>query len=155
MDGVDMLSGYPDVATYSHLSMGGGLASPSEVVYTNAPKYHRQWDEALRAWHTAYSTSNSITVGMVHDVASSPNNLMIGDDPVDMLNSRSAGFTESVPACVAQASGAPSAAPSSEAVGVAPACGAASSSTAPLHSKLRVARTRCGRLFRLHPTQVT
>eukprot|EP00965_Chrysotila_dentata_P060539 2006567-Pleurochrysis_carterae.AAC.1 len=38
-----------------------------KYVVSNADEYCRQW-EALRVFQTAYSTANSITVGMLHDM---------------------------------------------------------------------------------------
>eukprot|EP00965_Chrysotila_dentata_P261614 6214315-Pleurochrysis_carterae.AAC.2 len=77
------------------------------------PTYRARW-EALRAWHTAYRTSNSITVGIMQDGVPEKG-LHIGGCPVMPL--RATAATSSTDA--------------------APAAASAATSTAPLHRKLR------------------
>eukprot|EP00965_Chrysotila_dentata_P033724 1122056-Pleurochrysis_carterae.AAC.1 len=43
------------------------------------PIYRRQWS-SMRAWHTAYSTSDSIAIGMMHAVDAT-DSLQLGGCP--------------------------------------------------------------------------
>eukprot|EP00965_Chrysotila_dentata_P045829 1523240-Pleurochrysis_carterae.AAC.1 len=68
-------------------------------VTSNADETHRQW-EALRTWQTAYSTADSITVGIMHEV-DSVKKLKIGGCPAvpwsemwQMLDGRADGYRE-------------------------------------------------------------
>eukprot|EP00965_Chrysotila_dentata_P181843 6003197-Pleurochrysis_carterae.AAC.1 len=79
--GVEMIRGYPDVDECPEVedwlpseksSMTKVFDDMERWVFSDTAstsKYRRHW-ESLRAWHTAYSTSDSIAVGMMHKIDS-------------------------------------------------------------------------------------
>eukprot|EP00965_Chrysotila_dentata_P100438 3319268-Pleurochrysis_carterae.AAC.1 len=89
--GVEMMRAYPDLRNYPGVEdwLPADKWSTSKVFYelhrweyvstTDAEKFRGHW-EALRMWHTAYSTADSIAPGMMHNVHV-PDSLQIGNRP--------------------------------------------------------------------------
>eukprot|EP00965_Chrysotila_dentata_P163291 5393351-Pleurochrysis_carterae.AAC.1 len=89
-----MMRGYPDVDKYPGVedwlpqekwSMTRVFDDMQRWKFADASMTatHREQWAALRAWHLAYSTSDSITVGMMHEVCVDPDgkSLNIGGCP--------------------------------------------------------------------------
>eukprot|EP00965_Chrysotila_dentata_P088236 2913619-Pleurochrysis_carterae.AAC.1 len=160
-DGVEIMRGYFDTDTspevedwlppekwsFSKVFDDINRWTFSDTVKT--PKYRRQW-QALKAWHSAYSTSDSIAVGMMQDVCAE-DSLQLGGCPAvswsamrEMLDSRAVGFRENAPAGAARSSDTvPSATCSSSGAQSAPAAAAPTAPTAPPLKKSMSCNTTC------------
>eukprot|EP00965_Chrysotila_dentata_P224117 6193992-Pleurochrysis_carterae.AAC.1 len=143
--GVEVMRGYPDVNNYpgvedwlpmekwSMQKVFDDIYQWDYVDKSKAAMYQCQW-EALCAWHTAYSASDSITIGMLHDVHVA-DGLKIGGCPAvswgemwSLLDSRASGYRDGV-AAISASEPSTSGAPPREESG--------HSSTVPLRSQLR------------------